>query len=180
MTRRRPFLALGLGSVAAAVLIWCAGCQTPVPAARAGTAPPEPQSSSEPAAPSTTATSPAVSTPASRPATADAIRLAAVKVNEWPLSDFGMSVKTNFEVAQGENVQWMEVSGVEPDGPAAGARLSIGDRILAIDGTLVTTLTRDGLLDVLFKRKTGDRVRLLVARRNEALPQFVRLAARRP
>ncbi len=111
---------------------------------------------------------------------APVVTLPAFHAHEWAISDFGMSVKTNFEVAHGGSVEWIEISAIEPRGPAKSAGLAVGDRILAIDRELVTKLGREGLLDALFKRKSGDHIRILITNRREALPRFVEVVARRP
>ena len=91
-----------------------------------------------------------------------------------------MSVKTNFEVKWGGNVEWMLVTGIAPGSSAAAARLAFGDRILAIDGRLIKEFDRDAMLGALFARKKGDIVRLLVLGQREAMPRFVSLVANRP
>lgn len=106
--------------------------------------------------------------------------LPAFKVQEWAFADFGLSVKTNFEVAVGERVQWMEVSSTEPDSSARKAGLLPGERILAINARQVTGLTKSGLEELLFLRKAGEQVRLLVLGPGHGLPRFVSLVAARP
>lgn len=101
-------------------------------------------------------------------------------VQEGAFSDFGMSVKTNFGVAAGENVQWMEVSGLEPGGSAQRNSLLVGDRILAIDRQLVTTLDRFSLQTTFFQRKKGEQARFLIMSPNDGFPRFVVLTASRP
>ena len=107
------------------------------------------------------------------------VRMGAVRVQEWAFSDFGMSVKTNFGVASGENVQWMEVSALEPGGSAVARGLAPGDRILAIERVPVTELNKSAMLAVLFQRKKGEQVRVLVMARGDPLPRFVVLVAGR-
>ncbi len=102
------------------------------------------------------------------------------KVQEWAFADFGLSVKTNFEVAVGEHVQWMEVTSTEPNSSARNAGLLPGERILAINSQQVTGLTKSGLEEYLFRRKKGEQVRLLVLGSRHGLPRFVSLVAARP
>lgn len=107
------------------------------------------------------------------------IRLPVYRVQEGAFSDFGMAVKTNFEVASGGAVQWMEVSGLEPGGSAAARGLAVGDRILALDTVAVTALSKAGMLEALFQRQKGERMRVLVMARRDAFPRFVVLVAGR-
>jgi predicted metalloprotease with PDZ domain len=106
--------------------------------------------------------------------------LPAYAVRESAFTDFGMSVKTNLAVKWGDGVEWMEVSGVVRESSAAKQHLQAGDRILAIDGQLITKFGRDSMLDALFQRKAGDRVELLVMSAGQALPRYVTLTAERP
>jgi hypothetical protein len=165
----------------AAVVAAIAGCATGP--ASGDTAPVSSVASSSPA-PSARGSSPTAARPPSpkrtAPATEDLIKLKAYEVKESAFSDFGMSVKTNFEVIGGADVEWMLVSAVAPGSSAARMNLSAGDRILAIDGRQVTELSRDAMLERLFQRKPGDTSRLLVLGRKDALPRFVTLSATRP
>lgn len=126
---------------------------------------------------------PSVLRPASRPrpvlTTEELIKLKAFEVKASAFSDFGMSVKTNFEVSWGGDVEWMLVTAVDPGSSAARMNLGPGDRILAIDGRQITELNRDAMLERLFQRKKGDTSRVLVLGRRDALPRFVVLIAAR-
>lgn len=106
--------------------------------------------------------------------------LQAYEVRESAFSDFGMSVKTNFEVKWGGTVEWMLVTAVAAGSSASRMGIVAGDRIMAIDGRRVTDLDRDAMLDLLFQRKKGDTSRLLVFGQKDAFPRFVTLAASRP
>lgn len=105
--------------------------------------------------------------------------LPAYEVQERAFSDFGMSVKTNFDVKWGGEVEWMIVTDVALRSSAAVMGVRVGDRILAIDAVQVTTLTRDAMLDILFHRKKADRSRFLLLGEKESLPRFVWLVAAR-
>ena len=107
-------------------------------------------------------------------------KLAAYEVRESAFSDFGMSVKTNFEVKLGGGIEWMVVTGVEPGSSASRVGVALGDRILAIDGRKSTEMDRDAMHERLFQRKKGERSRLLVLGQREALPRFIVLVANRP
>lgn len=109
----------------------------------------------------------------------DLLKLPAHEVRESAFCDFGMSVKTNLEVKWGGDVEWMLVIGVDAGSSAAKLDLKVGDRILAIDGKLVSELSRDAMLAALFQRKKGDRVQFLVLGFRQALPRFVTLTANR-
>lgn len=109
----------------------------------------------------------------------ETVRLPVYRVQEGAFSDFGMSVKTNFEVASGGPVQWMEVSGLEPGGSAAVRGLAVGDRILALGGVEVTTLSKAAMLEALFQRKKGEPMRVLVMAARDAFPRFIVLVAGR-
>jgi predicted metalloprotease with PDZ domain len=117
--------------------------------------------------------------PGSKTSAAPATVLPAYAVRETAFSDFGMSVKTNFDVQWGGHVAWMVVTAIDAGSSAAQRRLGVGDRILAIDGRQITTFDRDAMLAALFHRKTGETARLLVLGPKEALPRFVMLVARR-
>ncbi len=106
--------------------------------------------------------------------------MSAYEVRESALSDFGMSVKTNFGVKWGGDVEWMLVTAVAVASSAAQAGLAPGDRLLAIDGRLIAEMNRDAMLEALFHRKKGETVRVLVLGRGQALPRFVTLTASRP
>ena len=110
---------------------------------------------------------------------AEPLKLAAYEVRELAFCDFGMSVKTNFEVKWGGRIEWMQVSGVDAGSSAARLNLRVGDKILAIDGRLISELDRDAMLEALFQRKKGDRSQFLVLGVREALPRFVTLVANR-
>jgi hypothetical protein len=110
----------------------------------------------------------------------DATPLAAFEVKESAFSDFGMSLKTNFEVKWGGDIQWMEVTAIDAHSSAARMKLGVGDRILAIDGRLITELHRDAMLERFFQRKKGESSRMLVHSPRDALPRFVTLIANRP
>ena len=114
------------------------------------------------------------------PPSGTAEKFPAYFVQEWAFNDCGLSVKTNFEVTTGGQVQWMEISAIDPGGAAFQAHLAIGDRILAIGSTLVTELDRSALMAALFQRKKGELVRLLILGRGQGLPRFVTLRAGSP
>ncbi len=125
--------------------------------------------------------------PSSHPAPArtprpksDPLKLAAYEVKESAFSDFGMSVKTNFEVKWGGHIEWMTVSAVATPSSASRMGLAAGDRIMAIDGRLVTEMDRDAMLEKLFQRKKGETSRILVIGPQDPLPRFVMLVAHRP
>jgi C-terminal processing protease CtpA/Prc len=101
-------------------------------------------------------------------------------VNDSALSDFGMSVQTNAEVSWAGPVEWMRISAVAPGSAAARADLLPGDRILAIDGILITKLEKTQMLDLLFHRRPGASSRMLILGQHGPLPRFVTLVARRP
>ena len=126
--------------------------------------------------------------PTQRPASAARLRAAqtepvalrAYEVRESAFSDFGMSVTTNFEVQWGGKIEWMTVNAVAGGTSADLAGLAPGDRIMAIDGQLVVGMERDAMLGLFFQRKKGERSRLLVLGRRQAMPGFVNLIANRP
>jgi len=110
---------------------------------------------------------------------AEPLKLAAYEVRESVFCDFGMSVKTNFEVKWGGSIEWMLVSGVDAGRSAARLDLRAGDRILAIDSRVIADLDRDAMLAAVFQRIKGDRAQLLVLGVRQALPRFVTLTADR-
>jgi C-terminal processing protease CtpA/Prc len=111
--------------------------------------------------------------------TAGTVKLPAYEVRESAISDFGISVRTNFEVKWAGKIEWMRVSAVSASSSAAHAGLAPGDQILAIDGQLITEMDKATMLDALFQRKKGDSCRLLILGQNDSLPRFVTLIANR-
>lgn len=111
---------------------------------------------------------------------AERVALKAYEVREAAFSDFGMSVKTNFEVQWGGKVEWMSVNAVADGSSAARGGLGLGDQILAIDGQLVAGMEREAMLTRFFQRRTGESSRLLVLGHRQAMPRFVTLVAKRP
>lgn len=109
-----------------------------------------------------------------------AIPFNAYEVRESAFSDFGMSLKTNLEVRLSGAIQWMVVSAVDEGSSAARMEIRTGDRIMAIDGRLITEIDRDTMLELFFQRKKGQSSRLLVLGPKEALPRFVTLVASPP
>jgi membrane-associated protease RseP (regulator of RpoE activity) len=156
-----------------------AGCSTTPETARDGSgAIHRVATESAPAAPQKEPTGTAASRPPK--SATPPVALEAYEVRESAFSDFGMSVKTNFEVKWGGNVEWMTVTAVAPASSASRAGIAAGDRILAIDGRKISEMDRDAMLAALFQRKKGDRSRLLVLGPREGLPRFVSLIANRP
>lgn len=98
----------------------------------------------------------------------------------YALCDFGMSVRTNFEVSRNGEVEWMRISGVDRGSSAAEANLRPGDRILAIGGRPLKEFGRDAMLEIIFYGKNGVRMKFLVLGAGDALAQFVTLTSRRP
>ena len=104
----------------------------------------------------------------------EVITLPKFVVTEKGFAKFGLSVVTNTEVALGGRIEWMQVGVVIPGGRAAQQGLFTGLQILAIDGVVVTAITRDDMLHALFERTAGEHVRLLVySRAFGPLPRFV-------
>ena len=165
-------------AIALILLAGAAGCANPPATAPRGSAAaesPDPARDESPASPAQTAPP---RTPAK--ATGVPVDLPVYEVRESAFTDFGMSVRTNLAVKWGDSVEWMEVSGVAPGTSAAKQHLSPGDRILAIDGELITKFGRDSMLGALFQRKAGDRAVLLLLSPQQGLPRYVTLTAERP
>jgi C-terminal processing protease CtpA/Prc len=91
--------------------------------------------------------------------------------------DFGMSITTNFEVGQGGKTEWVLVDDVLDGSSAARVGIRAGDRIMAIDGQVVTEMDGDELCALLFERQEGESIRLLVLRSQRAVLDFVTLVA---
>jgi carboxyl-terminal processing protease len=79
----------------------------------------------------------------------------------------------------GYSEQGLRVVDVDPDGPAAAAGLRRDDRIVAIDGDDVSTLSGEDVVEKL-RGDTGAPVRLEVARGEEILEIVVVRAPYRP
>ena len=160
------------------LLAGATGCTTPPEPGTDGSAATRP--ASPPSAPAPTSAKPAAARRV-QPRDGDpASALPVYEVRESAFTDFGMSVKTNVEVKWGDAVAWMEVSSVAPDSSAAKKGLRPGDRILALDGELITKFGRDSMLEALFQRKAGERAELLVMNTGQALPHYVTLTAAKP
>ena len=110
----------------------------------------------------------------------EATEMPAYEVREAAFTDFGMSVRTNLSVKWGERVEWMKVIAIAPGSSADGQGLRPADRILALDGKLITEFDRDSMVDALFQRTSGEVVDVLVLRPKQGLPHFIRLVAGRP
>ncbi len=108
------------------------------------------------------------------------VALRAYEVRELAFIDFGMPVKINFEVQWGGRIEWMSVGAVVGLSAADLAGLALGDRIMVIVGQLAMGMERDVMLGLFFQRKKGERSRLLVLGRRQAMPGFVNLIANRP
>jgi hypothetical protein len=91
------------------------------------------------------------------------VLLPAFQVREPGLTDFGMSLLTNPEVAAGKKVMWIIVGDVVPRSAASTAGLRPGDKIIRVDRELVSKLSRAEMLSTFFGRMVGDRVQLEVA-----------------
>jgi membrane-associated protease RseP (regulator of RpoE activity) len=108
------------------------------------------------------------------------IALPGYEVREAVFTDFGLSVRTNPEVKFGAAITWMQISAVLPGSAAAQLGLLPGDSILALDGRPITEFDRDAMLAILFLRKQGDRVDLLILGEHGGMPRFIALNALRP
>ncbi len=104
------------------------------------------------------------------------VRLPGFEVRETRLTDFGMSIRTNAEVAKGGKIRWMRVGQVVTGSAAHKARLAPDNRILSINGKSVAELARTAMLDTFFARSREDRVTLVVLD-GRAYPRVVVLAA---
>jgi PDZ domain len=109
-----------------------------------------------------------------------AIPLPKFEVHEKGFTDFGISIVTNFGVVQGKAIEWIRVGTVSPGSSAASLGLETDDEILAIDGRLLSKMTRGEMLHVFFERESGDELKLLVMGTKMALPRFVVLKAQPP
>ncbi len=94
-------------------------------------------------------------------------------------TDFGLTLVTNKGVRQGAPIKWVVIGDIAPRSHAEMAGLMMGDEIMAVDGVLLEELQRDVLLQGLFGRQSGDRIRLLVYKPTQTLPYFVELIAGR-
>lgn len=93
----------------------------------------------------------------------DVVQLPRFEVREKKgLSDFGMSVVTNFGVLWGGKIKWLRVGVVAPGSPAALAGLNTDDEIFRIDDEIVAQLRRAAMLRYFFGRPPEARIRLLV------------------
>jgi len=86
--------------------------------------------------------------------------LAPFVVKETKVSDFGMSIVTNFGVIWGGEIKWMRVGKVVPGSAAALAHLNPDDEIAMIDAQPRSGMSRGTMLAIFFRRKIGDTVSL--------------------
>jgi hypothetical protein len=86
--------------------------------------------------------------------------LAPFVVKETKISDFGLSIVTNFGVIWGGKIEWMRVGKVVPGSAAALAQLNPDDEIALIDGQPRSGMSRETMLRIFFQRKMGDIVSL--------------------
>lgn len=98
-------------------------------------------------------------------------------VRETRISDFGLSIVTNFGVIWGGRITWMRVGQVAPGSAAALAHLNPQDEIFMIDGQPLSGMSRETMLGIFFQRKVGDRVSLEVRDVHTRLLRLVRLQA---
>jgi hypothetical protein len=98
--------------------------------------------------------------PASRPDEGKVEQLAPFVVKETKVSDFGLSIVTNFGVMWGGKIKWMRVGKVIPGSAAALAHLNPDDEIALIDGRPHSGMGRDEMLRIFFQRNVGDTVSL--------------------
>lgn len=99
-------------------------------------------------------------------------------VRETRISDFGLSIVTNFGVVWGGQIKWMKVGEVMPGTAAALASLHPGDEIFMIDGQPRSGMSRDTMLKIFFQRQSGELVSLEVRDVRTRLLRLVRLRAR--
>lgn len=110
------------------------------------------------------------------PVEGEIIELPKYVVTEKGFVKFGFSVVTNTEVKHGGRIKWMRVGLVIPGSPAARNNLDPWDTILAIDRVIVTDLDREGMLQALFQKHSGDGLTLhILSRRRGLFPTIVRL-----
>jgi hypothetical protein len=100
-----------------------------------------------------------------------------VRESGMRVTDFGMSVVTNFGVLFGGKIQWMRVGTVVPGSSAALRGLAMDDQIALIGDTKVSDFSRSLMLHTFFHRKLGDRIRLLVRDGRTGRWRFVELSA---
>ena len=100
--------------------------------------------------------------PAARPADPPPVTLPPYEVVGERITDFGMSVRTNFGVALGGKIEWMRVGTVVDGSSAALAGLRTDDQILLVDRVSVRALERDAMLTAFFDRGVGDRLTLVI------------------
>jgi hypothetical protein len=105
----------------------------------------------------------------------EVVRLPPFEVRESGVTDFGMSVVTNFAVASGGTITWMRVGNLVPGSAAALAGLNTNDEIISVDGVMVSNLSKSAMLHTFFHRKIGARVKLLVVHHRTRLLRQVEL-----
>src|SRR5438045_3708227 len=107
------------------------------------------------------------------------VHLPRYEVRDHAISDFGMSIVTNFGVLFGGGIKWMTVGQVVPGSSAALAGLRTGDGILTINDRPLTELNRKSMLATFFARPIGTRLRLMVRQAHNRHFQIVELKANR-
>ncbi len=109
--------------------------------------------------------------------TSEVVSLPRFEVREKSVTDFGMSVVTNFGVLFGRKIAWMRVGTVVPGSSASLAGLKTDDVILALDEHPVNEIGRAAMLETFFNRPFGARVKLLVRDTHPRRYRMVELTA---
>ncbi|MES2696389.1 MAG: hypothetical protein V4773_23165 [Verrucomicrobiota bacterium] len=106
--------------------------------------------------------------------TPGAIQMTPVRVAENRFSKFGISVATDNEAPREGRIRWIRIVAVDKDLERT-LDISVGQRILAIDGVEVTKLTRFEVFRMITEKPGGAQIRLLVLSPSSGLPRFVTL-----
>jgi predicted metalloprotease with PDZ domain len=96
------------------------------------------------------------------------------------ISEFGLSIVTNFGVIFGGRVKWMRVGQVVAGSSAALAGLQSDDEVMSIDGLKVTEFHRRQMLEKFFGRAPGASLVLLIRAKSRDLRQVRLTTAVRP
>ena len=96
------------------------------------------------------------------------------------ITDFGMSVVTNFGVLFDGPVKWMRIGIVVAGSSADSLGLAKDDQIALIDRQKVTDYSRSQMLQTFFHRKPGERVALVVREARTKRWRLVELRANAP
>jgi predicted metalloprotease with PDZ domain len=106
------------------------------------------------------------------------VSLPAVAVSTARYRDYGLSLKLNPTAVFGKKITTLEVGRKVPaESPAGRAGLKTGDELLVVNGRDRATLTIKDIDSMLFDKKVGEPVDLVIKEKSTGMVRIVRLVA---